>query len=723
MKRKVSMLLVALCLLSSLANWGPVAEAAEPFEISNYSISGVLGVSDVYAVTLNMKWLAARSDDVIIVASTPPGSSYAPASTGVNGFAISPRGVSVGVGTLTTGTTFSAVLYFVKTGSSDQLIIHFSADGVEFDTPPIMVVKTAPDPAVPSSDPGPAVDTTKYRPVITVSADAELPIMTPDSTTLSIPLRNKGNYPAQRVQVEIGAADDAKTIVTASRMSMTASVSSLSTSETKSAVFNVRLAPSATSGIHPIVLKYTYQNAYGDSFSSQETAYIRVESQNAAPRLFVTGIDSLLQPGSETKVALAVQNGGTNPAKNIKVTLGGLSATGVSLRGDVDVKYIEKIDGSGEAAVEYNLFTASAVSDPTAMLQVKLEYTDVSGASYSETNSIFLPVENGGGSGKGVPRLIVGSYYCQPQVIKTGSQFALNLVLQNTHRSKAISNIKVTVASDDGVFLPVGSSNTMFIEGIAPSDLVSLTLMLTTKPDAENKTYSLRVNSEYEDSSGQAYTAQEVISIPVRQDPRLVVNDPMVQGEAMAGQMVPVGTEFYNMGKTILYNLMIRAEGPFQLEGGNYYVGNFNPGGSDSFSFAAIPLEPGEQIGEVVFAYEDAAGNQFEERHAFTLNVMPPFVPQDPGMDKPPESPKPSKWRYIGLGAGVLVLAGGGATFWLRRRRRKKLDLLHAEELTAAATAIVPEIEYVGFDEPTASLTPQAEPADTVKIDSEREQP
>ena len=37
--------------------------------------------------------------------------------------------------------------------------------------------------------------------------------------------------------------------------------------------------------------------------------------------------------------------------------------------------------------------------------------------------------------------------------------------------------------------------------------------------------------------------------------------------------------------------------------------------------------------------------------------------------------------------------------FWRRRRRQKKLELQRAEELTAATQIVVPEIEYVGFDE------------------------
>ena len=45
----------------------------------------------------------------------------------------------------------------------------------------------------------------------------------------------------------------------------------------------------------------------------------------------------------------------------------------------------------------------------------------------------------------------------------------------------------------------------------------------------------------------------------------------------------PVSLEFYNTGKVTLYNMMVKIEGDFQTENGQYYVGNFQSGNSEHF--------------------------------------------------------------------------------------------------------------------------------------------
>ncbi len=56
------------------------------------------------------------------------------------------------------------------------------------------------------------------------------------------------------------------------------------------------------------------------------------------------------------------------------------------------------------------------------------------------------------------------------------------------------------------VFTPVDSSNTFYYDSIAPKGTVSKTMTLYTVPSAQPKTYTLTVNFEYEDESGNEYT-------------------------------------------------------------------------------------------------------------------------------------------------------------------------------------------------------------------------
>ncbi len=737
MKKTISLLVSLLLLLSSLFGLVPAAQAdGDHIEITGYSVSGVLGVSNVYAIRLNLKSTAPVPGDdgpayklssLEVVAT---GSGFKPVVSSGSGYTITLEPVKASNSTISSLNSSSSnhaasyTVYFLKSGSTDDLNLGFRYEysrtiipdeGDPFEDKhsgttggqSIAVIKTAPDPIVPEWPNDPPVDTTRYKPLIGVDNEADMPVLNDETKVLTIPVRNSASYSASKINIELEPADKTKPVFTANRMSVSTYISSLTSNGKKDAKFNVQLAPSATAGIHPVILNYTYQNSYGDNFTNTETAYIRVETANTSPRLFASAReDATLTPGSEAKVSFTIENSGNNPARNVKVSLLGLSPSGVSVMRDVDIRYLERIEGMGEQTVDFNLYAAPTLSDSVTMLQVKLDYADFGGVSYSETNTIFLPLTTGGGEG-GVPRLIISRYSMQPEEIKAGSIFLLNLYLRNTSQSKAITNLKVTILSDDGIFLPVDASNTIFIDRIEPSATVTARLPLATKADAENKPYSLRITFDYESNQGQSYSSQEVISIAVRQNPRLVVGEPMFYGEPIAYQMLPVTVEFYNLGKTILYNLMVRAEGPFQVEGGSYFVGNFNPGMSDSFNVAITPTEPGALSGAVVFAFEDSVGTAHEVRREFSLNVMEPFVPEDPGFKPPPPPKKTNWWLYGGLGAAALAALGGGI-FFFRRRRKLKLQMQDSENFVAATSIVVPEIEYVGFDDAPKPTDPGA---------------
>ena len=141
---------------------------------------------------------------------------------------------------------------------------------------------------------------------------------------------------------------------------------------------------------------------------------------------------------------------------------------------------------------------------------------------------------------------------------------------------------------------------------------------------------------------------------------------------------------------------MVSVEGDFQGQGLSYYVGNFEPGRTDFFDAQFTPMNPGQQKGAVLFAFEDANGKKTEIRKEFDINVMEmeqgPMLdengmPIDGGFDMPGKDGMPmdgmpggaaktSIWVYIGIGAGVLVIAA--VVFIILRKRhvrRKELSL------------------------------------------------
>ena len=701
MKRIVAFLLCVLLVGSLMGEIGVVWAEENVVRITAYSVAASSSVPNVFHISLRMKWEGAKDALTKLDIVVADDGFRRVTGSDTYGYSISTEPLKISdslLAKLNKNEEAPLDFHVIMMGSDNSLTLEFRHNG-ESNTGTIQVIKSIPDPPViePEPDPTP-IDTTKYRPNLTVDTEAEMPLLDQETEELVIPIKNTAIYAANKITVAIEPADKSTPLFTANRITVSTTINTLSRDQVKDAKFDVQLAPGATTGIHQITVNYIFHNNHGDRFTDSETAFIRVENRNAAPRLAATSSHWLV-PGQQSQVRFKITNSGATPARNVKVTLEGLDPSGVSVVNDIDVKYIDFIEGNGQAEVVYNLFPAPTLEGASTRLQMKIDYTDISGTTYSSTNALFLPLDGAVSAEEGVPRLIISKYSLSPQEIRAGNKFLLELDLQNTSRSKTITNLKVTIISEEGVFLPVDASNTLFIEAITPGEVVPATLSLSAKADAENKPYPLRITFEYEDNRGAAYNAQEMITIPVHQNSRLVVGEVMLYGEPMLYDMVPVNVEFYNLGKTTLYNLMVQAEGPFQLEGGRYFVGNFTPGASDSFNFAIIPNEPGELVGAVVFQFEDSIGTPLEVRREIKLNVMEPFFPEDPGFEEPMPVPTTNKWKYVGIGGAVLLVVVGGFFFWRRRRKQKKLELQRAEELTAAAQIVVPEIEYVGFDD------------------------
>lgn len=291
---------------------------------------------------------------------------------------------------------------------------------------------------------------------------------------------------------------------------------------------------------------------------------------------------------------------------------------------------------------------------------------------------------------KGKPKLIIDQYNFQPTMIKAGEEFDMNLSFYNTNSNKSIKNIKIYLTAEPGasdqqsanagssVFTPVNSSNTFYIDSISAKSRVDKKITMFTIPDALAKTHTITANLEYEDSDGNEYIAKELIGVPVVQQSKLEVGEINYFPEASVGQPMPISLEFYNTGKVTLYNLMIKLEGDFDTENGQYYVGNFESGGSNYFDGMVIPMEEGELIGAVVFTYEDSTGETQEIKEEFSLNVMEmPPMDEFPGEFGPPmEEPKTgilkSKWLWIAIAA---IAIAGGIIFTKKRKQKKEEEM------------------------------------------------
>ena len=509
-------------------------------------------------------------------------------------------------------------------------------------------------------------------------------------------IENNGDGPARDIKVSLsGLSPETFSLRTALG---TKNITSISRGRKSYVSFELKAAKGLKPGSYPVNLNLTYKNDKGEIIGPQtEQVYIQVGSNlEQAARLLLQNISYPSGPlgqNKEVKVSMEIRNQGQSIAKNVVVNASSQDSSGLVPK-SLSTTKIDAIAPGEVVKVEFLFLTAPNASTSNYPINITVNYTDdlvspESREQISQMIGVFVnaPDEDANLS---TPKLIIDKYSFSPTMVEAGQNFEMYLSFYNTNSSRAVRNIKIfltaeTETDSGSVFTPVNSSNTFYIDSIAPKGRVEKTITMFTIPDAKAKTYTITANFEYEDTAANPYQAQEFIGIPVVQQSRLETGEVGYYPESYVGQSTPISLEFYNTGKVTLYNMMVKLEGDFQTENGQYYVGNFNSGSSEYFEGYVIPSNPGELSGDIVFTFEDSTGQMQELRKPFTLNVMDMMpMPEYPGGEPPFEEPAPGGSggikSFLIPGGVALAAIVAGVIIYRKRKAKKALEDMEIDE-------------------------------------------
>lgn len=440
---------------------------------------------------------------------------------------------------------------------------------------------------------------------------------------------------------------------------------------------------SMETGNYDLTLRIDYKDSKNNSYFEEISFFLPVKGLDT--NLSDIKMQNIIVPDYEVnleesfKIRFDIVNKSAIEADEVKVSLG--------LEKDIICKSLNivslgKLEKDQAKSVEFELYATVDAVTKNYPIQINVDFeSGVGSKKVKNTISQYIGVFVNRGRGSGTPRIIVDRYDIEPSTIKAGDNFKLTMSLLNTSSVNTVSNIKVSLVSDDGVFNPVDSSNTIYIESIGPKENIQKVFSLMPKRDAEHKTYGISVDIDYEDEKGTQFNSKDIISVPVIQQVKLVLGDLMAPPEVFIGQPFPVSIEFFNMGKTVLYNLMIKTEGNFTTQNSNYYVGNFEAGNTDSYDVGVIPEQEGPIKGSIIFSFENAVGEALEVVKEFESNaIMMPMEPMpDPGFnDNMGNDGGDGKFisfiknPYVIGGLIILVM---GITITIRKVRKKKKEM------------------------------------------------
>ena len=294
-------------------------------------------------------------------------------------------------------------------------------------------------------------------------------------------------------------------------------------------------------------------------------------------------------------------------------------------------------------------------------------------------------------------RIIVDSFETIPAEIYAGQPFELRVRMKNASSDVAASNIMFTFASEEventPIFTSESGSTSVVVNNMAPGATADLSMVFKAAPTAEQKSYRMTIQEQYDSPEFKNAKEEVKIALPVKQEPRLNTSTIDVMPDAIeVGSETNVMFGINNTGKVILYNVMARFEAD-SIQPSDAYVGNIKPGETGNVDTMLTAIAPTTDDGKVkiIISYEDENGVVSETEKEMLLNVSEAFSDDgmdgmdgmDNGMDADADAAQAGGAGRIApmLVIAALVGAGVGVVVWKRKKKKIAGEKVLEDEL------------------------------------------
>jgi uncharacterized repeat protein (TIGR01451 family) len=506
------------------------------------------------------------------------------------------------------------------------------------------------------------------------------------SGTISLTITNNGSRTATNIVIQ-GDAPQGLVPVTASART----VQELRAGQSVTLEFSYMPTAEARAQTYMIEFKIDYENGItldnGTRAKGQISQFGSINSNVAGTSISgqLASLSSTVE--SDTRRAgvaensvinLTVTNSGPGTASNIVVT--GTPPQGIA-PSSANVQIIPELAAGESKTLRFMFMPTPEATTRTYMVSFNVSFENgLTAANGSRITDSFMQYGTVNASistaesltTRGVPRLILSEYRItstneeNPRVVLAGQEFDMFMRVKNTHPSRTVSNIIVSLSMPESgtgqaasnVFSPVSGSNSFYIARIPPGGEVDVNLRMFCLNNAQGRNYVMRVNFMYEDDEGTQLTGVQEVGITVRQPDKMElgpINFPSFMG---IGDSHFLSFYFRNTGYVTLRNLKITTEGEgFDHSGGTYIVGNFSMGGFEYYDGSVRATEPGEHTLQIVVSYDLDTGEHVRHVEEAVVTVSDGFGMDDGGWGL--DSGMGGFGGRPGSG-GVMVVSGGG---------------------------------------------------------------
>ncbi len=492
------------------------------------------------------------------------------------------------------------------------------------------------------------------------------------SARLNIAVKNKGSQNLYNTEVSLSDLDSAG--VSAKGMSIK-NLGSLQGGIGQTVTFDILANSALSPGNYPVTINISAKDENGREQTATQKFYVAVGGSSSGKKSDLE-IRNLKEPGGSYgvnqnfNISFDVFNKGDATAKDIKVSAKESGEGGGVVPKSTSVISINELAPNAGVPVSFTFASTSAAATKNYTIELTLEYVQ-NGKTVTSSQYAGVNVSNPDADGKASkPKIIVSQYTSNPLLVQAGEEFDLTMSFLNTHPEKAVKNVKMflTLAEEKStdsqsagnIFTPVNSSNTFYFDSIQSKATVNKELRLYVVPEAQPKTYTLTVNFEYEDTSGNEYTATELLGINVTQSTKLETSEVFIPESTELYMPISLYFDIYNTGKVDISNLKVEIQGDVETSNKSTYIGNCAKGESAYYEGSFSLINEGDTTVKLVLVYDNPSGERVEDIKEYTITGMPPMPMEefpegeDMGQGMMPSQPM-GKGLIAGIVGGVIV--------------------------------------------------------------------
>ncbi len=233
--------------------------------------------------------------------------------------------------------------------------------------------------------------------VATLSKQIPYPAQPGEELTLVIKTANCGDEPAKNIVWHLNAKEPFELKETGEA---TQTLPELRCGETANTEYFLIVDPDARSGEYVIDLNITYGGDFDRNyFTTRSTVEITVRVMGDPDLVLIDADIPEADPKSEFDAKFSIENVGTGPAKNVKVSFGNQSGISRGVPNGIlpktSISYIDTI-APGETAIVESSFFVDTTTPSQYPLPITIQYeNETHGAQAAQFYSVLVPVTSG----------------------------------------------------------------------------------------------------------------------------------------------------------------------------------------------------------------------------------------------------------------------------------------------------------------------------------------